>query len=484
MTRRTPVCIEMMEPRVLLSALPLAQSVDQSAPLTSMGMTAQSARLPRVSIRPVRSVTREGGAPLVFILRRWGPSDQVLEVNLTLGGTATPGNDFHADVALDEPIWFGPYQSRVRIQIGLEHELTPEGPETVELSLQPGDGYRLGAKRNVAVAAIKDARANPRWITSSGWWPIVDADLAGEADAIREAALREMLMDEPLVFVGWRRSVQTRRYGWPPIYTMEAASAPLGDEVFPSGPTYAYDDPSDATIAALSEPGRVVKKASEAIVDADGVWDRTTGQRGILLWVERVHRSDTSLLVTAGQYIDSQLGSIRTFHMVNRRGAWVDEWGRAMDPRLADEAEAIQEAALRDVLDPEQRTSVSVLTGTVPHHYRSGRPSDQLLGRLRDAGFDVEPVSGELNVDDDITVIGPFPVTRLHASIHRITLLGDIVEVSGTVYEPGFSYDSFTIGLAKQGGVWVVQDRTITRHIIWTAPFPGHASANGPAHTP
>jgi uncharacterized protein (DUF1800 family) len=92
--------------------------------------------------------------PGVVVVRRTGRLDP-LTVNLTLGGTATPGLDYGSPGLLSVTIPFGADEAYFSLT-PLADAVGGEGSETITVTAQPGAGYTLGAA-TVATLTITDA---------------------------------------------------------------------------------------------------------------------------------------------------------------------------------------------------------------------------------------------------------------------------------------------------------------------------------------
>lgn len=101
------------------------------------------------------TATEEGTGTLAlaaFTLHRdGGDASQPLEVSFTLGGTATPGQDYQA---IENTATIQTGESAVTVVIAAIDDAQAEGIETVVLTVQPGSGYSIGqpASQTVAIA--------------------------------------------------------------------------------------------------------------------------------------------------------------------------------------------------------------------------------------------------------------------------------------------------------------------------------------------
>ncbi|WP_420436921.1 Calx-beta domain-containing protein [Candidatus Poriferisodalis sp.] len=143
---------------------------------TSGGTTVNSAKIalvddetklvPRVSISVDHSAIKENDTPneaLVTVTVNKAPS-QTIDVGYTVSSdSAVQDQDYQVSGRLDKKIEFESTSSSLTAQgsiIALNDTLTNEGAETVTITLNAGDGYRLGANKSVTIT-IEDNTAAP-----------------------------------------------------------------------------------------------------------------------------------------------------------------------------------------------------------------------------------------------------------------------------------------------------------------------------------
>jgi acetyl esterase/lipase len=98
--------------------------------------------LPVVSISAVDPYLSEPGADKgSFAITRTGSTASSLLINLDTGGSAEEGNDFWG---LSSAVIFGKDVSRILVVVEAKDDGLTEGPETVTLSVPPGEGFLLG----------------------------------------------------------------------------------------------------------------------------------------------------------------------------------------------------------------------------------------------------------------------------------------------------------------------------------------------------
>jgi len=98
---------------------------------------------PRVTVAATVPRTGEAEAEAgEFLLTRTGPLAGTLEVALSIGGSALNGTDY---AAVSGRVIFPAGERHVRVLVTPFPDSQPEAAETVELVVQPGAGYTLGA---------------------------------------------------------------------------------------------------------------------------------------------------------------------------------------------------------------------------------------------------------------------------------------------------------------------------------------------------
>lgn len=413
--------------------------------------------VPAVSISATRPVICEGGAPVVYTVRRTGPTDEPLSVNLLLGGTATAGSDYRTDVPLDQSVQIPAGRSRVTVRVFAQQDQATEQRESVTLAIEEDEAYQVRAGHHSVESRIRDRQSRPRIRADRGWWPIIDADLQADADRIRAAALRELITSDEPVYVALRRTIWTRD-GHQSGRSRQAGST--------------YEDPSDALIKALSGSGREVRKYSEAQVTETGLYDPTTGKRAKLIWAEDIHGGGPAhfdrvevfniVNVTVGlesDYAGQRVQASWAVTVYRDAGAWTaipdGSGGVVVDAKFSNDLEAIQEAMLREVLGKNGIHFVSVLRRTEQGRFTTDDPSDAMLQRLRASGYDVRPYS------EAPPVGAPYidPATGSSIGTLRVERVGrqsDRAEVKVTWGIQGISVMGETYTLAQQDGSWTV----------------------------
>ncbi len=123
------------------------------------GAAPAAATTPTVSAAAtVKTADANTGSPGVITLTLSAPAAAKLKVKYTLGGTAVNGTDYRT---LNGKAKFQPGQSSVDVQV-----VPPTPPvgvyydafkETVLLTLQPGDGYTVGATKPAKVKIVRSA---------------------------------------------------------------------------------------------------------------------------------------------------------------------------------------------------------------------------------------------------------------------------------------------------------------------------------------
>ena len=148
------------------------------------------------------SISERWPDPGVVAIRRTGGMKQVT-VNLSLGGTATPGSDYTSNATTS--IVVPPGIREVWVQ------LTPvadagdaEGSETITVTALAGSGYTLGTSTSGTVNLVNETATSPpsvkaaaRFLVQAAFGP--DQDSAGDADNIPENV--EKVVE--LGFEGW-----------------------------------------------------------------------------------------------------------------------------------------------------------------------------------------------------------------------------------------------------------------------------------------
>ncbi|MCF7847286.1 MAG: type I secretion C-terminal target domain-containing protein [Kiritimatiellales bacterium] len=112
--------------------------------------------LPRISVAVSDAEASENGNNSgTFILSRVGDLSAELDVTVSLGGSAVNGTDYSA---LDTAVVFAAGVDQVTLTVSPFADSTVEPAETVELLLQPGNGYCLHSADRASLT-IKDLQA-------------------------------------------------------------------------------------------------------------------------------------------------------------------------------------------------------------------------------------------------------------------------------------------------------------------------------------
>ena len=128
----------------------LATAPKYQALLDALGGTLDK---PVVSLETVTAVASENGpTPGVLRLRRSGATAGTTSVTIALAGTAGSGD--YAPVATT--VTFGPGETSQDIFILPVDDSTPEGDETVIVSMLPGDGYSISSGGSSVTMTIRD----------------------------------------------------------------------------------------------------------------------------------------------------------------------------------------------------------------------------------------------------------------------------------------------------------------------------------------
>lgn len=134
--------------------------------------------------------------PAVVVLRRAGGLKPIT-VNVSFGGTATPGVDYTKDVTTT--VFFGAGVREVAVELRpLADMEDSEAIETIIVTALPGTGYALGAStsgtvslENETSSSLPSAKAAARFLIQAAYGP--DQDL-GDADEIPENVEELMAM--------------------------------------------------------------------------------------------------------------------------------------------------------------------------------------------------------------------------------------------------------------------------------------------------
>jgi len=119
----------------------------------------KGAGLPIVNVQATDGTAAEAGAdPGVFTITRTGATSSPLTVNYTLGGSATPGNDF-ASLSGSATIPAG--SSSVTVTVVPVDDTGAEGAENVTLTLAAAAGYIVGAQGTAEVAIADNDSGTP-----------------------------------------------------------------------------------------------------------------------------------------------------------------------------------------------------------------------------------------------------------------------------------------------------------------------------------
>jgi uncharacterized protein YkwD len=96
-------------------------------------------------------VSEDGTENLVFTFKRSGPLDRALNVNYSVGGTASLGTDYTGIAAspATKTVRFAAGSSTATVTVDPKADTTIEADETVVLTLQPGTGYTIGTTTGV-----------------------------------------------------------------------------------------------------------------------------------------------------------------------------------------------------------------------------------------------------------------------------------------------------------------------------------------------
>lgn len=104
-----------------------------------------------VSITANGRLSETKGAASFTIKRAGGSLDKDLVVNLGIFGSATPGDDY---VPLPASITIPKGKTSVTLPLIAKTDTTPEGPESVVVSLRPDTAYRIDPKPRLGIARI------------------------------------------------------------------------------------------------------------------------------------------------------------------------------------------------------------------------------------------------------------------------------------------------------------------------------------------
>lgn len=148
------------------------------------------------------SISERWPDPGVVAIRRTGGMKQVT-VNLSLGGTATAGDDYTSNATTN--IVIPPGVREVWVQITpVADGADAEGTETVIVTALAGSGYSLGTSTsgtvnliNETATSLPNAKAAARFLVQAAFGP--DQDSAGDADNIPENVEQVMTLG----FEGW-----------------------------------------------------------------------------------------------------------------------------------------------------------------------------------------------------------------------------------------------------------------------------------------
>lgn len=137
-------------------------------------------RLPRVRLELPSPTVAEGTAATVRV-RRTGDLASAITVQLTLGGTATPGADFTTPAT---SITLPTGAATIDVTLATLADPTVETAETIILSVAPGTGYVAGYPATAVLTLRDDDAPMPLVVTGPGplLWFRADGDLALDSD--------------------------------------------------------------------------------------------------------------------------------------------------------------------------------------------------------------------------------------------------------------------------------------------------------------
>lgn len=101
--------------------------------------------------------------PGLFFVMRSGPPQRPLVVNLSVSGTATPGDDY---VAIPTTVTFPENSASINVPVSVIADLIPELPESVIVTVEPGPLYKVGTA-NSATVTITDPTVPSVSVTAS-----------------------------------------------------------------------------------------------------------------------------------------------------------------------------------------------------------------------------------------------------------------------------------------------------------------------------
>lgn len=105
-----------------------------------------------LTVTPNVSETREGSNnPAEFTIVREGAQGLSLSINYSISGSASSGGDYDTS---SNQLQLLPDQSTVKLQINSLLDSIPEGKESVTLTLEPGEGYVLGAENSATIHIV------------------------------------------------------------------------------------------------------------------------------------------------------------------------------------------------------------------------------------------------------------------------------------------------------------------------------------------
>jgi subtilisin family serine protease len=131
---------------------------------------------PVVSISATDVVANEtGDTTAAFTLTRTGPTDKLLTVKYTVGGSATPGSDY---VALPASVTFPVGSATATLVVSAIDDTIPEGPETVSVTLAADPAYIVGTPSRATAMIVSD-EAPPDLVVSALSAPSTVGTLSG-----------------------------------------------------------------------------------------------------------------------------------------------------------------------------------------------------------------------------------------------------------------------------------------------------------------
>jgi len=103
-----------------------------------------------VSVNTYTNVAEGGSSGDFYITRTGNSSDlsQAISVTYTVGGTATPNDDY---TPLSGSVSFAPFQTGVHVTVPVIDDSVPEMSETVVLTLSSGTGYTINGAGTATV---------------------------------------------------------------------------------------------------------------------------------------------------------------------------------------------------------------------------------------------------------------------------------------------------------------------------------------------